>query len=206
MELASHHPEVPSERVILCQPERDSEMVTLVPSWRMSLSALWCSGELLTVTEGSITMASARALKWLVEANMSSSERRKRTAAAMATARADLRRVTLRGDVPVDDEESGQLGNAVDGVGVGEGQVVAGVGHGGGEAQGAFVVEDGEAEAVEAVVGVAKVVVEVGGCEARGEDLLVELGGLLIVGNAVGTVGELGALEGFLGREGSLEY
>ena len=94
--------------------------------------------------------------------------------------------------VPCGEEELRERGNAVLCLGVGEGQVLLGVGVGGVEPEGTLVAEDGIGETVETVVGVAEVVVEVGGGESVGNHLVVLLHRGGVVALAVAFVGSGG--------------
>ena len=63
---------------------------------------------------------------------------------------------------PTYKEELRQYGNTVDGVALGQRQVLFGIAHGGIEMQGALIVEYGKPHLVGAVIAVSEVVVEVG--------------------------------------------
>lgn len=109
------------------------------------------------------------------------------------------------GTAPAFEEELGEHLDVVLGLGVGEVEVLLAVAVVGAQLEGALVGEDGLAHFVEAVVGIAEVVVELGRGESLVEDCLVALGGAHEVALGIGVVALLEELVGCLRHEGEGE-
>ena len=106
---------------------------------------------------------------------------------------------------PVGEEEGGEGRDAVDGAAVGELEVLAGVVEGGVETEGALIVEDGLGEAVEAEVGIAEVVEQLGTCLTCRQGVSVVFDGSGVVLLAEGGVTLLRLRQGVLSSNGGSE-